>query len=90
MSKELRIFKYNIPITDSHSIGIPTDADLLSVQKQGAMFCLWAIVNTDNPVELVHIEVIGTGNAMDDRKRRYISTVQDGNLVWHFFQNFPD
>jgi hypothetical protein len=30
--------------------------------------------------------VVGTGNRLPDGKARYISTIQMGSLVWHFYE----
>lgn len=85
------IWKYELKITDTQLLEIPKDAEILSVQFQLGILCLWVLVNPKNDLEERTIEVFGTGhNVQCDMgiERKYIGTVQDPamDLVWHVFE----
>lgn len=80
------IWKYPLNITDRQVVMIPKNGQLLSVQFQGAILCLWVLVDPNAPEQPREIEVIGTGNPIDNSNRYHIDTVQDGSLVWHIFE----
>jgi len=77
-----------------NSFPMPKGAEILTVQMQGAVPTIWAVVNPAEPRDFwktVYFQVIGTGWGFDTRhKRKYIGTVQDGPLVWHVFQLLDD
>ena len=62
-------------------------AEILSVQKQDHLFCLWGIVDSDETEEYREITSFGTGHRIpEDWNLKFIDTVQDGGYVWHFFE----
>jgi len=89
------IYKYELNSTNCQIIPLPQDAKILSIQNQRRNndegLCLWAIVETDNPPELIEIIIEGTGDILfwdvDTFKYTFISTVQVQNdqFVWHIF-----
>ena len=82
------IWKYPI-VTDSQRLAMPRGAEFLTVQRQGDLVCLWAIVDDSRLLEKRVIEVFGTGNPMPSDmgiERKYIGTFQQGPLVWHVFE----
>lgn len=80
------IYKYPLNIEDVQHLHIHAGATLLCVQIQGNKPCLWAIVDTTLPKERRTIEIIGTGNPIEERARLYIGTCQVGPSVWHIFE----
>ena len=84
------IYKYSIQITDTQTLRIPSDAQILCVQMQGAQACLWALVDSDAPLFAPrYIRVIGTGHAIANPEvLRYIGTIQlhEGSLIFHVFE----
>lgn len=82
------IFKYPINITDRQTINIPRNAKILCVQTQHEKPCLWAKVDSDEP--LVHRMIIthGTGHPIPETTGEYIGTYQlkSGALVFHVFE----
>ena len=87
------IRKYGLPIFDRQTVTMPKDANILSVQDQAGGLQLWAIVNPDAEREQRLIEIVGTGNPMQDvtkegLARLHLATVQTngGLLVWHVFE----
>lgn len=57
------IYKYSIPTKEKHVIELPKEAQIIRVEDVDGLFFLWAIVNTDEGVELErrHLEFYKTG-----------------------------
>ena len=85
------IWKFPIPTTDIQEISIPQGAEILTVQMQGDMPCLWAIIDTDASLEPRTILTLGTGHKglelSNGGQPRYIGTYQifGGSLIFHVF-----
>lgn len=43
-------------------IEMPKDAEILTIQSQYEIPCIWALVDPDGEKELRHLEVYGTGH----------------------------
>lgn len=84
--KHKYIYKYELELVDVQQVEMHKDATLLSCQIQRGKLTLWAIVEPANPFEKRMIEILGTGQDMQDIPRTYIATVQDGSFVWHIFE----
>jgi len=87
MSKS--IWKFALETIDIQHIEMPTDAEILTIQTQDEIPCIWALVNPDAPKRTVYFEIFGTGDRIrDTTKRKYIGTYQlrKGSLVFHCFQ----
>lgn len=85
------IFKYILGLIDIQNVELPVGAEILSVQTQNDLPCLWALVNPEWKKETVRIEIFGTGNPIpniDNGSRKFISTFQmyNGRLVYHVFK----
>ena len=88
---ERTIWKYPLVITDYQLISIPTYGEILSVQVQNNIPCIWALVDPDGEIELRGFEIYGTGHTIQfdmGVDRKYIGTfiTHDDNLVWHLFE----
>ncbi len=81
------IHKYPIEITDSQEVMLPDGARILTVQLQHGQACLWALVESENPLKPRRILSYGTGHPVSDSNMQYISTIQieGSSLVFHFF-----
>jgi len=81
------VYKYPFQIADEVILGIPSDAQLLTVQMQNGQPCLWALVDPGNEIERRRLLVRGTGHDAEEIGR-YISTFQmhGGALVFHVFE----
>ena len=79
------IYKFQLELTDTQSIAIPRDAQILSCQMQHGRLCLWALVDPSQPIEARYFDIFGTGSPYEceSGKHAFISTVQDSGLVWH-------
>lgn len=85
----MRIWKWTLAVTDLQVIEMPMNAKLLSVQIQGELPQLWALVKEDQTLRQARrIAIYGTGNPIPDDPGEYISTFQmhGGALVFHAFE----
>jgi hypothetical protein len=82
------VFKYPLTITDLQLFNLPAGATFLHAGPDPyGDICLWAAVDTNEPIEPVKIRVVGTGNAMPDSEQlEFIGTVLDRMYVWHVFK----
>lgn len=87
------IWKFQLRVADMQIVEMPSGAEILSVQDQNGGLQMWAMVNPDAAKQQRTIEIVGTGNQMDNiiskgLKRVHIDTVQTchGSLVWHVFE----
>jgi hypothetical protein len=83
----MKIYKFELRIVDEQIIGGPElwVRRIRSVQFQKGKLFGWAEV-LDYPGKPARVYCFGTGNPMPDEPLTYISTVQDGDFVWHFYQ----
>ena len=83
----MRIWKWELKITDLQTVDMPRDAKIMSVQMQSGKLCLWAMCWPINPTRPRNIAIYGTGNPVPNDPGEYIGTAQqhDGALVWHVF-----
>lgn len=82
------IHKFPLKVTDYQKIQLNKEAELLSVQVQKNIPCLWALVEPNNPTTEITIRIIGTGHPIEeDEKLSFINTIQllDGTLIFHVF-----
>lgn len=80
------IWKFPLGMVAKQNVSIPLPAEVLTVQQQGESVCLWAEVDPKGERVQVQIAMLGTGHPVPDGKKRYISTVQLGSLVFHFYE----
>ena len=80
------IWKFPLQVTRNQHIAMPAHAHLLRVQAQGDQLVLWALVDTDEPLEQVPMAMYGTGHQLPEDWGVYFDTAQQGPFVWHFFQ----
>lgn len=83
------IWKFRLSITSPQRVQMPEGAEILTVQEQDGIGCLWAMVDTEKAVVPRYIEIHGTGNPIHVDmavERRYIGTFQQPPFVWHVFE----
>lgn len=82
------VWKFNLAMDDLNLLKIPSEYEILCIQKQHGNPCLWALVNPNSAKKDVLIRVAGTGHTINETIRKYIGTFQlyDGNLVFHVFE----
>jgi hypothetical protein len=83
-----RIYKWTLSITDRQDLPLPKGARVLTVQVQGGMPQLWALVDPAAPIVHRTFDTYGTGHGMPDQPGEYVGTYQmeDGALVFHVFE----
>ena len=52
------IYKYQLSVTDNNIISMPIGAEILCVQAQKEVPCIWALVDTNGKSEDVLIETL--------------------------------
>jgi hypothetical protein len=83
------IYKYSVVNRGvSNLMVLPAKAKILTIQTQGDTINLWAQVNPEvQETEVRFIKRLGTGQEFElHQEHTYISTVQEGPYVWHYFE----
>ncbi len=80
------IWKYPVPIQDRFDLTLPKGAKILTIQIQYDQLQLWALVNPGADQETRHFRLTETGHPIIKTNLVYISTVQQGQYVWHIFE----
>jgi len=88
---EKTIWKFKLETTEIQEIEMPMYAEILCVQTQNEIPCLWALVDPTAEKEIRHFEVFGTGHPIEQDhpyRRNYIGTYQlcGGDFVLHVFE----
>lgn len=84
-----RIFKYIVNFNSKIPLVLPKGAEILTVQNQHGRPCLWVLVDPEAETEIRSFRVFGTGEFIHydmGVEYKYIATVQDGQFIWHFFE----
>ena len=76
------IWKY---VMTGNAISMPEGATVLYGAMQDKEFCIWAMVDTEQPVCSRTFDVVRTGQFVPS-KMRYVSTYMDGSFVWHIME----
>lgn len=82
------IWKFELTITDEQIINMPRGGQILTIQTQNEVPCIWALVDPINSKEIVTIHIFGTGHPIRDNfNGKYIGTfqLQGGSLIFHVF-----
>lgn len=82
------IWKFPFKITDCIELRMPKSAEILSVQVQHGIPCIWAGIKLDNGTEMRKFKVLGTGHPIGVGGLKFIGTFQlyDGAFVGHLFE----
>lgn len=86
-----KIFKYPFGASSIASIEMPIGAEILSVEDQGGVPTLWALVDPNAEKKHRKLAVFGTGWEIEPGSRAdvntYVGTVhmKQVPLVWHIF-----
>jgi len=81
----MEIHKYKLHAGGENIINMPKGAKILCVQLQGDSLCLWAEVSLHKPIVQRTVVAYCTGETLSTEDKKYISTVQDGWFVVHFY-----
>lgn len=83
------IYKHELQITDHQEPIMHQDAQILHVDIQYGIMCLWTLEDKDNIKVPRRIRILGTGHYIDDSEGLvYIGTcvTAEDTLVWHVFE----
>lgn len=77
-------------MSDIYGISMPIGAQILTVNKQNDLTCIWALVDPDAPLCLREFVMVGTGHDIifEGKIPTYIGSIQriNGALVFHVFE----
>lgn len=84
------VYKYELSLHDVVALTLPVEAEILCVQTQREVPCLWARVDLDAQDGTIvrHFRVAGTGHPLRDANEKYIGTfqLQGGAFIGHVFE----
>jgi hypothetical protein len=85
------IWRFELSEKGNQTIELPLDYQILTVQTQYGVPCMWVLVDLNKPKEKEIFEIYGTGHEIHydmGISREYIGTWQESseNLVWHLFK----
>lgn len=83
------VYKYPFTVHDEVVIAMHRDARVLLVEHQWATPCIWAEVDTSEPVQPYYFRVFGTGHEIPEGfSGRHFASFRrhDGRFVWHMYQ----
>jgi hypothetical protein len=77
------IYKYNLSLPGSKAM--PLGSTIVKVGIQNGQCCIWALVDTNAPIEERRFVIVGTGHELDDNMV-YVGTVFEEPFVWHVME----
>jgi len=85
------IYKYALQNVAFQGVAMPKGAEILCVQTQRDVPCIWARVNPAAPVRNRKLLSFGTGEPISGTPGKYIGTYQlnNGRLVFHLYEEAP-
>lgn len=83
----MKIYKYQLTITDTQTVLMPKRFRVLSVGTQTDGLFVWALVDETTEMVPAKFLIVGTGNPADAayHQATFIGTVQLPPFVWHVF-----
>jgi len=75
-------------VRDRQVLEMPVGAQMLTVQMQDDLLCLWALVDPNAPRASYTFRIAGTGHNIEEEKLLYIGSVLlfNDTIVFHVFQ----
>ena len=87
---EKTVWKYPLETTGDLRIEMPVGAEILTVQNQMEVPCIWALVNPEAKTEMRYFRIYGAGHPVINKvvKGNYIGNyqLQSGCLIFHVFE----
>ncbi len=83
------IWKYELVTDCKNVLQIPVGGKILSLQTRREIPCIWILVDIEEAFEIRTFYFYGTGQVISGMERlTYIGTssLQDGSLVFHLFE----
>jgi hypothetical protein len=87
-TKDRQIWKFGFEVTDDFSLEMPDGAQILHVESQSLMPCMWVEVDPSAPRVTRNFHVYGTGHHMHSEPQWYLGTfmLHGGALVFHLYE----
>lgn len=85
----ITIYKYELQITDTQTISMPSQMKIIKAAEQSGKLWIWALGESEGSIENRRIRIVGTGNPTNVSTlfASFIDTVLMANgLVWHVFE----
>ena len=79
------IYKYTL----DEPVRMPKGSTVVQVGIQDGLYCVWATVDTDAPVEERQFVVVGTGRELT-ANMHHVGTVFENPFVWHIMEKKND
>lgn len=85
----MTIWKFSVTVIDNFQIQMPEGAKILTVDMQGDVPYIWAIVVPNSPLQIRKFVLRGTGHPFVGGEDNYIGSFQliEGLLVFHLFES---
>jgi hypothetical protein len=85
------VYKYPVQVADEFEIGLPAGAEILHVAVQHYKPQLWALVDTERPIEVRRFAIRGTGYPVEHGLHHVGSfLLADDTFVGHLFEHAGD
>jgi len=92
MEKNKEIWKVSLKITEWQEALFPKNTQILSIQVQNNIPCIWFMVDLDetlaSKMETIKLQTVGTGMSFSfsPETHKFLGTYQIGGFVGHVFQ----
>jgi hypothetical protein len=85
------IWKFPLRVTDEQAVDMPIGAEILSVQTQHDIPCIWALVNPKIKSRPRVFNIFGTGHEVPAEKLKFVGSFQvaDEDGAFHLFEKLP-
>lgn len=82
------IYKYPLALKDKQRVVMHEGATVFHVDVQNEQLTIWAMVDTNQPMEDRHFYIVGTGHPMPNGPVKHVGTalMQHDRFVWHVFE----
>jgi len=83
------IYKYPLENTSGkYAISMPSEAEILYINAQRNVPCIWAMVDTEKPIETRQFRLYGTGHPVEENDLFHHGSffMQEGRFVFHLFE----
>lgn len=86
-----KIFKYKLKLEAYQVVRMPHRAKVLHIEMQGDDYCVWALIDVEDQCLADRcFYIAGTGHEFEGKHIQYVTTTQQGPLVWHWFTDIVD
>ena len=84
----MKIFKWELQITDVQEIKMPMRTKILSLQTQSDFPTMWGLCDPEAQLVTRTFAMYGTGHELPQNIGKYIGTFQimNGGFVYHVFE----